>query len=149
MRTALVIGGRPDYAGPAVRILPRTGARVYLSERWKVDDLINKNDRQQQLISLCIQLTAGKTKDEKQPHEQPNAKTRGASAACMTSQRDRRRDKTTTTQQGRRRMHRSNKVEARATTTRANRHERDGPLTWCSLYCTAFLLIQLTVQTLS
>ena len=53
MRTALVIGGRPDYAGPAVRILPRTGARVYLSERWKVDDLINNNDRQQQqLISL-------------------------------------------------------------------------------------------------
>ena len=50
MRTALVIGGRPDYAGPAVRILPRTGARVYLSERWKVDDLINNNDRQQQLI---------------------------------------------------------------------------------------------------
>ena len=49
MRTALVIGGRPDYAGPAVRILPRTGARVYLSERWKVDDLINNNDRQQQL----------------------------------------------------------------------------------------------------
>ena len=48
MRTALVIGGRPDYAGPAVRILPRTGARVYLSERWKVDDLINNNDRQQQ-----------------------------------------------------------------------------------------------------
>ena len=52
MRTALVIGGRPDYAGPAVRILPRTGARVYLSERWKVDDLINNNDRQQQLIKL-------------------------------------------------------------------------------------------------
>ena len=49
MRTALVIGGRPDYAGPAVRILPRTGARVYLSERWKVDDLINNNDLQQQL----------------------------------------------------------------------------------------------------
>ena len=52
MRTALVIGGRPDYAGPAVRILPRTGARVYLSERWKVDDLINNNDRQQQLSSI-------------------------------------------------------------------------------------------------
>ena len=49
MATALVIGGRPDYAGPAVRILPRTGARVYLSERWKVDDLINNNDQQQQL----------------------------------------------------------------------------------------------------
>ena len=52
MRTALVIGGRPDYAGPAVRILSRTGARVYLSERWKVDDLINNNDRQQQLSSI-------------------------------------------------------------------------------------------------
>lgn len=51
MRTALVIGGRPDYAGPAVRILPRTGARVYLSERWKVDDLINNNDQQQQQLT--------------------------------------------------------------------------------------------------
>ena len=49
MRTALFIGGRPDYAGPAVRILPRTGARIYLSKRWKVDDLINNNDREQQL----------------------------------------------------------------------------------------------------
>ena len=49
MRTALFIGGRSDYTGPAVRILPRTGARLYLSERWKVDDLINNNDREQQL----------------------------------------------------------------------------------------------------
>ena len=49
-----VIGGRPDYAGPAVRILPRTGARVYLSERWKVDDLINNNDRQQQQLKLTL-----------------------------------------------------------------------------------------------
>ena len=37
MRTALFIGGRSDYTGPAVRILPRTGARVYLSERWRVE----------------------------------------------------------------------------------------------------------------
>ena len=49
MRIALFIGGRSDYTGPAVRILPRTGARLYLSERWKVDDLINNNDREQQL----------------------------------------------------------------------------------------------------
>ena len=42
MRTALVIGGRPDYAGPAVRILPRTGARI-------IDFSINNNDQQQQL----------------------------------------------------------------------------------------------------
>ena len=56
MRIALFIGGRPDYAGPAVRILPRTGARLYLSERWKVDDLINNNDREQQLSlhHLCV-----------------------------------------------------------------------------------------------
>ena len=53
MRIALFIGGRPDYAGPAVRILPRTGARLYLSERWKVDDLINNNDREQQLRETC------------------------------------------------------------------------------------------------
>ena len=60
MRTALVIGGRPDYAGPAVRILPRTGARVYLSERWKVDDLINNNDQQQQL--MCERMVCGRPK---------------------------------------------------------------------------------------
>ena len=57
MRIALFIGGRSDYTGPAVRILPRTGARVYLSERWKVDDLINNNDRQQQLTSLSLFLS--------------------------------------------------------------------------------------------
>ena len=33
-------------------------------------------------------------------------------------------------------------VEAKAVTTRANYQERDGPLTWRSLYCTASLLIQ-------
>ena len=52
MRTALVIGGRPDYAGPAVRILPRTGARIYPSGHVyeaEVDDSINNNDQQQQL----------------------------------------------------------------------------------------------------
>ena len=53
MRIALFIGGRSDYTGPAVRILPRTGARLYLSERWKVDDLINNNDREQQLKRTC------------------------------------------------------------------------------------------------
>ena len=47
MRTALVIGGRPDYAGPAVRILPRTGARI-------IDFSINNNDQQQQLIRCMI-----------------------------------------------------------------------------------------------
>ena len=57
MRIALFIGGRSDYTGPAVRILPRTGARLYLSERWKVDDLINNNDREQQL-RLIGQLMA-------------------------------------------------------------------------------------------
>ena len=49
MRTALVIGGRPDYAGPAVRILPRTGARIYPSGHVyeaEVDDSINNNDQQ-------------------------------------------------------------------------------------------------------
>ena len=60
MRTALVIGGRPDYAGPAVRILPRTGARIYPSGHVyeaEVDDSINNNDQEQQLISLrLIQL---------------------------------------------------------------------------------------------
>ena len=54
MRTALFIGGRSDYTGPAVRILPRTRARVYLSERWKENDLINNDDRQQQLIHLTL-----------------------------------------------------------------------------------------------
>ena len=51
MRTALVIGGRPDYAGPAVRILPRTGARIYPSghdNEAEVDFSINNNDQQQQ-----------------------------------------------------------------------------------------------------
>ena len=43
------MGGRSDYTGPAMRILPRTGARLYLSERWKVENSINNNDRQQQL----------------------------------------------------------------------------------------------------
>ena len=56
MRTALVIGGRPDYAGPAVRILPRTGARIYPSGHVyeaEVDDSINNNDhQQQQLMSI-------------------------------------------------------------------------------------------------
>ena len=53
MRIALFIGGRSDYTGPAMRILPRTGARLYLSERWKVakvENSINNNDRQQQLM---------------------------------------------------------------------------------------------------
>ena len=61
MRIALFIGGRPDYAGPAVRILPRTGARLYLSERWKVDDLINNNDREQQLsMRMCTETVCVK-----------------------------------------------------------------------------------------
>ena len=60
MRIALFIGGRSDYTGPAVRILPRTGARLYLSERWKVDDLINNNDREQQLTSTSISLLSRK-----------------------------------------------------------------------------------------
>ena len=54
MRTALVIGGRPDYAGPAVRILPRTGARIYPSghdNEAEVDFSINNNDKQQQLTT--------------------------------------------------------------------------------------------------
>ena len=52
MRTALVIGGRSDYTGPAVRILPRTRARIYPSGHVyeaEVDDSINNNDQQQQL----------------------------------------------------------------------------------------------------
>ena len=60
MRTALVIGGRPDYAGPAVRILPRTGARIYPSGHVyeaEVDDSINNNDQEQQL-KLTHKLTA-------------------------------------------------------------------------------------------
>ena len=55
MRTALVIGGRPDYAGPAVRILPRTGARIYPSghdNEAEVDFSINNNDQQQQLTCM-------------------------------------------------------------------------------------------------
>ena len=50
MRTALVIGGRPDYAGPAVRILPRTGARIYPSGHVyeaEVEFSINNNDQEQ------------------------------------------------------------------------------------------------------
>ena len=35
MRIALVIGGRSDYTGPAMRILPRARARIYPSE---IDD---------------------------------------------------------------------------------------------------------------
>ena len=53
MRTALVIGGRPDYAGPAVRILPRTGARIYPSgydDEAEVEFSINNNDQEQQQL---------------------------------------------------------------------------------------------------
>ena len=73
-----------------------------------------------------------------------SAKGTRASAVYTSIQRSRGRDKTTTTRQERRRTHRSNKVEAKAVTTRAmhNHQERDGPLTRRSLYCTTSLLIQ-------
>ena len=71
-----------------------------------------------------------------------SAKETRANAVYTSIQRSRGRDKTTTTRQERRRTHRSNKVEAKAVTTRANHQERDGPLTRRSLYCTTSLLIQ-------
>ena len=61
MRTALVIGGRPDYAGPAVRILPRTRARIYPSghdNEAEVDFSINNNDQEQQLTIISYKLTS-------------------------------------------------------------------------------------------
>ena len=57
MRTALVIGGRPDYAGPAVRILPRTRARIYPSghdDEAEVEFSINNNDQEQQLKLMSL-----------------------------------------------------------------------------------------------
>ena len=33
VRIALFIGGQSEYTGPAMRILPRTGERLYLSQK--------------------------------------------------------------------------------------------------------------------
>ena len=64
MRNALVIGGRSDYTGPAMRILPRTRARIYPSGHDDDDDddeaevslefSINNNDQQQLMLSKLM-----------------------------------------------------------------------------------------------
>ena len=122
---------------------PLRGARRRRRRRWWWGE--RRAQRQAQLNGKerRMQRTEEKMLNQKETtRAAKSAQETQINAAYKSTRRSQKRGNTTTTQHKRRRTHRSNRTEAKAATIRAKDHERDGPLTWCSLYCTASLLIQ-------
>ena len=114
---------------------PLRGARRRRRRRWRWGERHVQRQAQLNGKEQRMQQTEGKMPNQKETTRAAiSAQETQNNAAYKSTQRSQKRGNITITQHKRKRTHRSNRTEAKAATTQADDHERDGPLTWCSLY---------------